>query len=280
MIIKQQVAFGVAVLLTAVLSGSVPADLPKSSGDASVKPIPQYDPTLDNDPLLDLNQENTTISTVTITEDDITPGDTGPIIDAFFTIEGLTHSHLSDLTVRVRHRETNRVATLFERVGLVDFNNNGGIDNQNLDGIGDDSDLSGSYRFRDGGSSLWDVAENTANGDEIPVLITQDNSFLPVYAASGSSNGEVGLYAIFGTDDSGTPLTLESVIGNWDFEISDRSSETTDTLVDDQEGNPRVQSFTRTNVYFATEAVAIPEPATASGILLGLVGLATRRRRA
>ncbi len=267
---QQALAFSFIVLASGIFAGIASADLAKSSGDASVKSIPEHDPALSN-------SENTTISTVTITAADIDPGDTGPIVDVFFTIEGLTHSHLSDLTVRVRHRETNRVATLFERVGIIDESGNGGIDNQNVDGDGDSSNFSGSYRFRDDGDSLWGVALATSDDEVIPTLNTQDGSFLPVYAASGAQNGDVGLFSIFATNDSGASNTLQSVIGNWDFEISDRSNQTPVTDVPPA----LIQSFTRTNVFFDTEVVvAIPEPGSALALLLGLAAATSRRRRA
>ena len=248
--------------------------------------IPEFDENLPSFNIDASVPQNTTFNTVTITQEAvdarIAAGDTGPIIDMAFTIEGLTHSHLSDLTVRLRHVESNRVATLFERVGITDPSPGGIIDNQNVDGTGDTSNFSGSYRFRDeAGDSersddLWLVASLTADDAVIPTLVTSDNSFLPTYEASGANNGDVTLFNAFGVGDNGESLTLQSVVGDWRFEISDRSNQTPVTDVPPA----LVQSFTQTNVFFDTAVVAIPEPTTASGMLFALIGLAARRRRA
>ena len=230
---------------------------------------------------------NTRISTVSITAADIAPIDNGGnIINTFFTIEGLTHSHLGDLTLRVAYfapgvnstipANATRSATLFERVGIVaDTNLNGTVpDDQDLDGDGFSSNFNGSYRFQDGGSSLFTVAAATDNNDVVPTLNSAGTG-LPVYAASGAANGLVGLSNAFA--GNGT-FTLSDIVGDYVFTLSDRSNETTNTPV---APTNLLQSFTRTNVAFQTgPATAIPEPGTASAMLLGLIGFAARRRRA
>jgi len=242
---------------------------PFNSGSFAVNPLPDFDPSVNN-------VANTSLSTTTITASDLDPTRTGPITNIFFTIEGLTHSHISDLTVRVRHTALNgveRVATLFERVGITDTSGNGPVDNQNIDGIGATSNVSGTYRFQDGGTSFWDAAVAAGDNEVIDVLDVAGGTFLPVYSASGAENGLVSLNNAF----IGNGLTLNSVLGDWTFEISDRSNQTTNTPVP----LAGIQSFTRTNVAFVTaEGSAIPEPSTASGMLLALIGLAARRRRA
>jgi len=251
-------------------SGFIRAD----SGSLAVTQLPQFDSNLNND-------ANTVFTTVTITEADVDfVNNGGDITDVFFTIEGLTHSHLSDLTVRVEHLETNRIATLFERVGISDTNGplgtpNGFIDNQNIDGVGSNANVSGTYRFQDDGASLFDAAAATADGAVVPTLGAAGS-----YAASGSGNGLVSLFNAFARDTDGSVLQLEDIVGDYQFSISDRSSLTTDTLV----APAGVQSFTRLNVSFQAAATGpgpvIPEPGSAAGMLLAMIGLAARRRRA
>ena len=172
-----------------------------------------------------------------------------------------------------------RAATLFERVGITDGGSdtgaNGIVDNQNIDGIGATSNFSGSYRFQDGGDSLFDVATNTPDGDVVPVLNSAGTG-IPVYAATGANNGQVSLLSAFGTDGAGNALTLQDIVGTYEFSFSDRSNQTTNGDV-----NGIDQRYTRTNVAFqaVVPTPAIPEPATASGMLLALIGLAARRRR-
>ena len=250
----------------------------QNSGNPAGVPIEiaDFNPALSND-------DNTIISTVTITSGAVAAIDNGGTIsDVFFTIEGLTHSHVSDLTVRVTHLESNRTATLFERVGITDdgtdAGSNGIVDNQNGDGIGANSNFSGSYRFQDGGDSLFAVANATADNAVVPTLNTSVIPQVPVYAASGANNGLVSLLSAFGTDGNGNALTLPDIVGTYQFEISDRSNQTTNTPVLIGNSGVTQQSFTRTNVAF--QAAVIPEPGSATAMLLGLIGLAARRRRA
>ena len=291
--IRQQVFAFVAILMVAVsLTGYANAQ-PTGSGfiaendDALVGAapvvIPDFDPNLTTPTV---NLANTVFSTVTITSAEVAAIDNGGTIsDVFFTIEGLTHSHLSDLVVSVTHLESNRTATLFSRVGIeddgTDLGSNGIVDNQNIDGIGDSSNLGGSYRFQDGGDSLFVVAGATADDAIIPTL-NSDGPGAPVYAASGVNNGPVGLLAAFGFDDDGNALTLPDIVGNYEFAISDRSNL---TPVSDVIGNPSgvtFQSFTQTNVAFlaTVDGAAIPEPGSATAMLLAMVGFAARRRKA
>lgn len=281
---RQNVFSVAAMMLLAVgLAGHANAQsgfiAENSEDDGSPISIPDFDPNLNN-------ADNTIFSTVTITADDVAMIDNGGnIVDAFFTIEGLTHSHVSDLTVRVSYTGTGdnagitRAATLFERIGITDGGSdtgaNGIVDNQNIDGIGATSNFSGSYRFQDGGDSLFSVANNTADGAIVPTLNSAGIGS-PVYAATGANNGQVSILSAFGTDGSGNALTLPEIVGTYQFSFSDRSDQTTNTLVPPQN---ILQSYTQTNVAF--QAVnTIPEPGTASGMLLALIGLAARRRRA
>ena len=281
MLIRQQaIVFCVTVLLSGMLTGTASADLPMNSGSQAVNLLPDF---VNGDS----NEQNTSRSTITISEGNITAGDTGPITDVFFTLEGLVHSNLSDLTVRVEYFPEGgpsgagvtptRIATLFERVGISDGpDDNSFIDNQNVDGTGSSANLDGTYRFRDGGTSLFDTVAGEDTNFLVPTLGGVDDDFLPVYAASGAGNGLVGLTTIFGTDGAGNALTLTDILGTYDVTISDRSNQTTNIEIGGQE-----QSFTQTNVFFVTAppTEAIPEPATASGMLLALIGLAARRRR-
>jgi len=279
-------AFGAILTLTVCMTGLANAQptgsgfITQDSGNPAGTPIPLPDfvPGLSN-------TANTTFSTVTITAADVAAIDNGGIInDVFITLEGLTHSHLSDLTVSVTHLESNRTATLFERVGIsddgTDVGSNGIVDNQNGDGIGDSSNLSGTYRFQDGGDSLFVVAANTADAAFIPTLNSQGPG-QPVYTASGANNGLVSLFSQLATDGAGNALTLPQIVGNYQFAISDRSNQTTNTPVTGNAGPLLGQSFTRTNIAFqaAAPGAAIPEPGTATALLLGIVGLAARRRK-
>ena len=277
----QVVAFGAMLLLTVSVASTANAQsgfIPGNSGNPAGVPIEiaDFNPALSND-------DNTITSIVTITSEAVAAIDNGGTIsDVFFTIEGLTHSHVSDLIVTVTHLESNRTATLFSRVGITDdgtdVGSNGIVDNQNGDGIGANSNFSGSYRFQDGGDSLFEVANATADNAVVPTLDTSVIPQVPVYAASGANNGLVSLLSAFGTDGNGNALTLLDIVGTYEFEISDRSNQTTNTPV----APAGIQSFTRTNVAFQATAgtPAIPEPGTATAMLLGLIGLAARRRKA
>ena len=280
---QQVVAFGAMLLLTLNVAGIANAQsgfIPGNSGNPGGIPIPiaDFNPALSND-------GNTIISTVNITSGAVAAIDNGGTIsNVFFTIEGLTHSHVSDLTVRVTHLESNRTATLFERVGITDdgtdVGSNGIVDNQNGDGFGANSNFSGTYRFQDGGDSLFAVASGTADNAIVPTLVTSATPQLPVYAASGANNGLVNLLNAFGTDGNGNALSLPDIVGTYQFEISDRSNQTTNTPV----APAGIQSFTRTNVAFQAAVgngtPVIPEPGSATAMLLGLIGLAARRRKA
>lgn len=277
----QVVAFGAMLLLTVSVASTANAQsgfIPGNSGNPAGVPIEidDFNSALSND-------DNTITSIVTITSEAVAAIDNGGTIsDVFFTIEGLTHSHVSDLIVTVTHLESNRTATLFSRVGITDdgtdVGSNGIVDNQNGDGIGANSNFSGSYRFQDGGASLFEVANATADNAVVPTLDTSVIPQVPVYAASGANNGLVSLLSAFGTDGNGNALTLLDIVGTYEFEISDRSDQTTNTPV----APAGIQSFTRTNVAFQATAgtPAIPEPGTATAMLLGLIGLAARRRKA
>ena len=289
MITRQRVfAFGAILTLTVSLTGFANAQtltqdsgfIPANSNTAGNPPtvIPDFVPGLSNN-------ANTVFSTVTISASDVAFIDNGGnISDVFITLEGLTHSHLSDLTVSVLHTNSGRMATLFERVGIeddgTDVGDNGIVDNQNGDGIGDSSNLSGTYRFQDDGDSLFQVAAATGDAVFIPTLNSQ-GAGLPVYAASGANNGQVSLLTQLATDGAGNALTLPQIVGTYQFAISDRSNQTTNV---DAPGNSAVgfQSFTQTNIAFqaAAPGAAIPEPGTATALLLGIVGLAARRRKA
>ena len=296
MIRQNALSVAAMILLTVAISGHTNAQsgfIATNSDDSNGDPtnnefgnpigstvaIPDFDPNL-------TNLQNTIFSTVTITDSAVDAIDNGGnIVDVFFTIEGLTHSHASDLTVRVDYTGTGanagitRAATLFERVGITDGGSdtgaNGIVDNQNIDGIGATSNFSGSYRFQDGGDSLFDVATNTPDGDVVPVLNSAGTG-IPVYAATGANNGQVSLLSAFGTDGAGNALTLQDIVGTYEFSFSDRSNQTTNGDV-----NGIDQRYTRTNVAFqaVVPTPAIPEPGTASGMLLALIGLAARRRR-
>ena len=277
----QVVAFGALLLLTVSVASTANAQsgfIPGNSGNPAGVPIDinEFNPA-------ESNADNTITSIVTITSEAVAAIDNGGTIsDVFFTIEGLTHSHVSDLIVTVTHLESNRTATLFSRVGITDdgtdVGSNGIVDNQNGDGIGANSNFSGSYRFQDGGDSLFEVANATADNAVVPTLDTSVIPQVPVYAASGANNGLVSLLSAFGTDGNGNALTLLDIVGTYEFEISDRSDQTTNTPV----APAGIQSFTRTNVAFQATAgnPAIPEPGTATAMLLGLIGLAARRRKA
>jgi len=263
------------VVLTSSANAQVNPDLiedsgfiPSDSDSLAVTPIPQFDPTLSNAGNT-VSQNNT----VTITQEDVDfVNNGGDITNVFFTIEGLTHSLLSDLTVRVTHLESERTATLFERVGISDTSG-GPIDNQNVDGVGSNANLSGTYRFQDDGASLFDAAAATADGAVVPTLGVAGN-----YAASGAGNGLVSLFNAFAVDN-GNVLQLDDIVGRYEFSISDRSNLTTDTDVPPA----GEQSFTRLNVAFQAvntgPGPVIPEPGSAAGMLLALIGLASRRRR-
>ena len=301
MITRQRVfAFGAILTLTVSLAGYANAQgsgfiaEPSSTTNTDQISIPDFNPALDNAG----NTFSSPLSTVTITADDVAAIDNGGnIVDVFFTIQGLVHSHASDLTVRVDYTGTglnagvNRTATLFERVGIeddgTDLGSNGIVDNQNGDGIGATSNFSGSYRFRDDltngpqGDSLFEVANATADNANIATLNSQGTG-APFYNASGANNGQVSLLSAFGKDGSGNALTLPEIVGVYTFTFSDRSSLTTNTLVSGNAGPNLEQSFTRTNVAFqaVVPTNAIPEPGTATAMLIGLVGLAARRRKA
>ena len=287
-------AFGAILTLTVCMTSLANAQLvedsgfiPEDSGNPAGDPIDiaEFNPAL-------TNAGNSILSTVTITGTDVAFVDNGGnISDVFITLEGLTHSHLSDLTVTVLHQESGRFATLFERVGIqdagVDNGGNGIVDNQNGDGDGFNANLSGTYRFQDGGDSLFQAAGDTADAAFVPTL-NSDGPGLPVYAASGAGNGNVSLLTQLGTS-GGSPLTLPDIVGTYVFSISDRSNQTTniDALgPNGLVGNSGVpqQSFTRTNVAFQAAVgngtPVIPEPGSATAMLLGLIGLAARRRRA
>ena len=305
MIIRQRVfVYGAMLLLSVALTSSAIAQvttpgtfLPANSdlsdgtngfGDpiGTRVEIPDFDPNLAGGAFPAVNTLNTTFSTVTITQDDLDArGDNGQdIVDVFFTIEGLTHSHASDLTVSVAYTPegatgATRTATLFERVGILDGGSgngaNGFVDNQNGDGFGSNANLNGSYRFADRGTQLFAQAA-TSTGDNAVVPVLDPITGVPIYQATGATDQQVGLFSAFATDGNGNALQLVDIIGEYTFAISDRSNQTTNVAVNGTE-----QSFTRTNVAFQTAAItAIPEPGTASAMLLGLIGLAARRRRA
>ena len=124
------------------------------------------------------------------------------------------------------------------------------------------------------------MASGTADNAIVPTLVTSATPQLPVYAASGANNGLVNLLNAFGTDGNGNALSLPDIVGTYQFEISDRSNQTTNTPV----APAGIQSFTRTNVAFQAAVgngtPVIPEPGSATAMLLGLIGLAARRRRA
>ena len=284
---QQALTFGVMLMLTVVSTGLANAQtliedsgfLPSFSEGTAVTPIPQFDPNLSN-------IGNTVFSTVTITADDVAVVDNGGNISSVFvTIEGLTHSNLSDLTVSVRRVADSgavlRTATLFERVGINDAegNNNGFVDNQNIDGQGSNANLSGTYRFQDGGSSLFEAANAVGDNGVVPTLVTSVIPQLPVYAPTGANGNDVDLFSAFATNDAGAALTLPEIVGTYEFLISDRSNQTPVTNVP----VAGIQSFTRTSISFQAAAAgtpAIPEPGTAAAMLLGLIGLAARRRKA
>ena len=306
MMIRQQVfASGAILLLTVALTSAANAQAPPlvensgfisaRSSDLPVPPdttIPQFIPG-------QTNEQNTIISTVTITNEQAAfVNNGGNINNTFFTIEGLEHERLSDLTVRVDYfplgtdtstANPTRTATLFERVGLLDDapvdntappQDNGIIDNQNFDGFGSVSNFNGAYRFQDGGQSLFDTATNQNLGDDgvVPTLNSPSDGSQVLFAASGANNGEVSLFNAFaGAGD----LTLPQIAGIYEFAISDRSNFlTAGSFQPDQPVPPQI--FTATNVAFQTGAptTAIPEPGTATAIVLGLIGFAARRRRA
>ena len=295
--IKRQLVFvfGAVVLLSVALTSSADAQsgflAERSTTIVAPDPtsIPQFDPTLNN-------AQNSIISTVTITNDEVAAEDIGTdITRAFFTIEGLEHNRVSDLTVRVDYyplgtntsvASPTRTATLFERVGLTDNGSdagnpadNGIIDNQNFDGFGALSNFDGAYRFENGGQSLFATATGLGDAATVPTL-NSTSPGEPFYAASGANNGQVNLLQAFATDNSGNALQLPDIAGIYEFVISDRSN----FLTNGTQSDNLNQIFTATNVTFQTAPVqltpAIPEPGTASGMLLALIGLAARRRRA
>ena len=226
--------------------------------------------------------DDTRFSTVSITAQDlIDAGDNGQeIVDVFFTIEGLVHSHVSDLTVGVAFTPTdpnspNRAATLFERAGISDpsiiANNQNGNSN-----FGATANLNGSYRFGDNGAQLFAAAASAADNNEVITRVNEPTEGATIYRATGATDGFVSLFDAFATDGAGNALTLTDIIGTYTFAISDRSNLTTNNAL---VGVP--QSFTETNVAFQTApTTAIPEPGTATATLLGLIGFAARRRRA
>ena len=128
------------------------------------------------------------------------------------------------------------------------------------------------------------MASGTADNAIVPTLVTSATPQLPVYAASGANNGLVNLLNAFGTDGNGNALSLPDIVGTYQFEISDRSNQTTNTPVLIGNSGVPQQSFTRTNVAFQAAVgngtPVIPEPGSATAMLLGLIGLAARRRRA
>ena len=293
MMIRQRVlALGAMLLLTVALTSAANAQQAGLIEDRSTDvenpapiTIPQFnpDPTNDNDP---------TISTVTITAAEVGLIDNGgTITDAFFTIDGLQHDRVSDLTVRINYfplgtdtstANPTRTATLFERVGITDAGTdaggNGTVDNQNIDGFGAISNFNGAYRFQNGGESLFATATALEDEDVVPTLNSAGDDSQLVFAATGANNGQVNLLMAFGTDGAGNALTLPQIIGIYEFAISDRSNFISTTVSQPADAN---QSFTATNVSFqaAVSTPAIPEPSTATSMLLALIGLATRRRR-
>ena len=284
---------GAMLLLTVALAGHANAQsgLVEARSTTVADPIPTPIPQFMVSPATD--EQNTIFSTVTITDAQVAEEDNGGTIsDAFFTIEGLQHDRLSDLTVRVdyyplgtdtRTATPTRTATLFQRVGITDGGTdtgaNGFVDNQNIDGFGAISNFDGAYRFQNGGSSLFATATAQTLGDDgvVPTLNSAGDG-IPFYAATEANNVQVNLLDEFGTDGAENALTLPQIAGIYEFAISDRSN-----FISPTESQPvdADQFFTATNVSFQADVVApaIPEPGTASGMLVALIGLAARRRR-
>ena len=104
---------------------------------------------------------NTGVVTPGVTTSDITVADNFAIA-AFnsITIEGLTHSLVGDLTIRLEHVNTGTLVDLAYRLGQVN-----GADE--FDG-GDSSNLSGNYTFTAGGASLLAAAQQGNDSFDIP----------------------------------------------------------------------------------------------------------------
>ena len=135
------------------------------------------------------NSSSGYVSTVTITDSEI-------IQNATFSIEGLTHSWIGDLTITVAHSTSGKTATLLHRVGMT----------SSPSSTGDSSDVNGTYMFQDGNGSIWSEA---ALGDSSYVVRPG------VYSASGMNEAIVSLDSIF----SG-----ELTNGDWSFTISDNNA--------------------------------------------------------
>lgn len=129
------------------------------------------------------------VSTVTITDSEV-------IQEAAFSIEGLQHFWIGDLTITVDHSTSGKSAVLVHRVGTT----------ANPNSVGDSSDVNGTYTFEDGNASIWSEA---ASGDTDYVVNPG------TYDASGVNEAIVNLNSIFGG---------EMTNGDWVFTISDHNA--------------------------------------------------------
>ncbi len=141
------------------------------------------------DSFINISDNETVTSTVTITESEI-------IESARFSIEGLQHSWIGDLIVTVANLNTGVSAQLFNRVGSTGSPISRGFA----------TNLNGTYTFADGNGSLQSNAANSDTNFEVPAI---------TYDASGFLEAEVSLDSIFG----GT-----STAGDWQLTISDAVS--------------------------------------------------------
>ena len=167
------------------------------------------------------------ISDINITDDSY-------MRDVTFCLEDLQHTWVGDLVANITHVDTGRTIPLFVRVGL-----------DSGTGVGDSSDLSGTYIFKDTGRSFWSEA---ANGSTDYVM-AQDT-----YQASDEAGDEVIMNEIF----------RGRVTGTWRLSITDLDG-------------TQIGSFANWSLNFATSPV--PEPGLIGVLGIALAGMVSRRRR-
>jgi subtilisin-like proprotein convertase family protein len=107
-------------------------------------------------------------------QDDIIVNNNLTISDVTVTLKGFFHTWVGDLTVQLRHLETDTVVNLFRRPGQPHFSSSGYS-----------SDLNGDYSFSDRNSEKIEAA-------------ARDNQVIPMgnYAPSSSFSGFYGLSAV------------------------------------------------------------------------------------
>jgi hypothetical protein len=132
---------------------------------------------------------------------DIVVADNFLINDITVGLSSLTHTWIGDLIATLTHIDTNTTVDLFNRVGRTT-------------GLGDGSNLSGSYNFNDAFTGdLWSVAISVDGISTIP-----GGDYFPTGAASSAKVPML-------TTISGLPSS-----GTWRLKISDVSDADTGTL--------------------------------------------------